>query len=134
MAAHLYVAHLPYALILVGAGLDALGVATASEPRRRWAGHLLILGASLALAAFATGQAAVPYSLARPQANAAAIEAHSLWGGTGVWLLAIAGGLRAAWRHHLHGARGWANLALGVGSGLLIVAITRSGLAIAHGG
>jgi uncharacterized membrane protein len=130
---HLFVAHVPYTLILVGAGLDLIGVLTGNEQRRRWGGVLLMLGAFAALVAFFTGQAAVAHAFARPQANYAQIDAHMQWGGAGVWLLAIGGGLRAAWRYRLQGIYGWINLGAAIGSALLIAGITYSGLGIAHG-
>jgi uncharacterized membrane protein len=123
----------PFTLILAGTLIDVVGVARQDEVQRRWGGVLLMLGAALALTAFFTGQGAVPVAFARPQPNFAAIEAHTQWGGAGVWLIAIGGGLRAAWRHRLYGTYGWINLGLAVVSSLLIVAITYSGLAIAHG-
>jgi uncharacterized membrane protein len=134
LAVHLFVAHLPYALIVFGALVDLIGALRQNEAWRRFGGVLLMAGAFPALLAFFTGQAAVAHAFARPQANFAAIEAHSQWGGAGVWVLAIGGGLRAAWRRHLRGSRGWITLAIGLVSALLIVAITQSGLAIAHGG
>jgi uncharacterized membrane protein len=131
---HLYVAHAPYTLILLGAGLDLFGVVTGREPHRQWAGVLLMLGALGAFVAFFTGQAAVPYALARGQAVYPLVEVHSQWGGAGVWVLVVCGGLRAAWRHRVQGPYGWANLGTALISAALIVAITRSGFAIAHGG
>jgi uncharacterized membrane protein len=131
---HLFVAHAPITLILVGAGVDVLGALRGDEQQRRWGGVLLMLGAAAALLAFFTGQGAVPYAFARPQPNYAQIDAHTQWAGAAVWLLAIGGGLRAVWRHHLRGLYGWINLAIGLVSGLLIIGITYSGLAIAHGG
>jgi uncharacterized membrane protein len=130
---HLWVAHVPFTLILVGTLFDLIGTARRDEAQRRWGGALLMVGAFAALAAFFTGQGAIPFAFARPQANYAAIEAHTQWGGVGVWLLAIGGGLRAAWRHHLYGIYGWINLGIALVSSLLIIAITYSGLGIAHG-
>jgi len=131
---HLFVAHAPFVLILTGAAIDLFGALTRSDERRRWAGTLLILGSAAALLAFFTGSAALVHAFSRPQADHGAIEAHSQWAGAGVWLLVIAGGLRAAWRFHVRGLYGWINLALAVLSGLLVVGITISGIRIAHGG
>jgi uncharacterized membrane protein len=41
---HLFVAHFPVVLFLVGAGADLLGAAMGSASTRRAAGTLLILG------------------------------------------------------------------------------------------
>src|SRR5690606_31052651 len=53
---HLFIVHFPVALVLVGAAVDLVGVATASPPTRRWGGILVMLGAVAALLAFWTGQ------------------------------------------------------------------------------
>jgi uncharacterized membrane protein len=131
---HLFVAHVPYTLILAGAGLDLFGMVTRDARHRRLGGALLIAGSLAALAAFFTGQAALGYAFARPGADHMRIEAHTLWCGAAVWLIAVGGGLRAAWRNRLDGAHGWINLAAAMASALLIIGITHSGLRIAHGG
>jgi uncharacterized membrane protein len=132
--AHLFVAHVPYTLILAGAALDLFGVVARDVRYRRWGGALLIAGAAAAMVAFFTGQAALGHAYARPSPDHARIDAHTQWGGAAVWLLAIGGGLRAAWRRRLDGVHGWVNLAAALVSALLILAITHSGLRIAHGG
>lgn len=53
MPLHLFVAHFPVVLFLVGAGADLLGAAMGSASTRRAAGALLILGGVLALLAAA---------------------------------------------------------------------------------
>jgi uncharacterized membrane protein len=131
---HLFVAHLPFALILVGAGVDLWGALARNPERRRWGGFLLMLGAFGALLAFFTGQGAIAYSFGRARPDFAAVEAHTQWAGAAVWPIVIAGGLRVAWRRRLDGVHGWITLAAGLLSALLIVGITMSGLAIAHGG
>jgi uncharacterized membrane protein len=133
MPLHLFLVHFPVALIVVGAAADVVGAALQSREARRWAGVLLILGALFAVAAFLTGQSALaalgPF---RPE-SFARVETHTQWGGAGVWALAIAGGLRAAWRGRLEGVVGWVTLGLAVLSAVLVIAISTSGTAIAHG-
>jgi uncharacterized membrane protein len=132
MAAHLYLVHLPFALLLAGFALDAIGAALSDGMVRRTAGWLLIAGSLAALLAFATG----PGALGRfgPATSAPVVESHTQWGSAGVWPIAIAGLLRLMWRARLSGSHGWANLALAALAAGLVTAITRSGLAIAHGG
>jgi len=135
LPAHLFVVHFPVALVVTGALLDALGALGGRAEARRWGGILLMIGGGAALLAFWTGQGALDRLgggvalLASP-----VVEAHTQWGGAGVWPLAGAGMLRAAWRSRLDGAYGWANLAAALVAALLAVAITLSGVAIRHGG
>ena len=49
MSPHLFLAHFPVVLFVVGAGLDLFGVALGNRDARRWAGSLVILGALAAL-------------------------------------------------------------------------------------
>lgn len=133
MTAHLFIAHFPVALITVGAAADVLGAATRREGLRRAAGWLLVLGAAAALLAFFTGQGAYGAALSRVDPGSPRLEAHTQWGGAGVWALAAAGGLRLAWRERLEGAPGWITLALAVVSAALVIAISLSGTAISHG-
>jgi uncharacterized membrane protein len=132
MPTHLFVVHFPVALLVVGAAADLTGAALRSEATRRWAGALLIGGALAAAVAFLTGQSAA-FTLGRDPETYLRLESHTQWAGPGLWLLIIAGGLRAVWRNRLTGATGWATLALALLSAALIVAIALSGSAIAHG-
>ncbi|HET8654600.1 MAG TPA: DUF2231 domain-containing protein [Longimicrobiaceae bacterium] len=132
MPIHLFVVHFPVAFIVVGAIADVAGAVFRSEGTRRWAGTLLILGAVFALAAFLTGQAALS-ALGPAREGGPRIEAHTQWGAVGVWVLVVAGGLRAAWRQRLRGATGWVMLALAILSAMLVVGIATSGTAILHG-
>jgi uncharacterized membrane protein len=131
MPIHLFVVHFPVALLVVGAAADLAGAALRSEPIRRWAGALLIGGSIAAAIAFFTGQGAAS-TLGRDPETYLRLESHTQWGGPGVWILIIAGGLRAVWRNRLHGATGWATLALALLSAALVVAIALSGAAISH--
>lgn len=133
MPAHLFLAHFPLALLVVGAAADAVGVAVGSMPVRRWAGVLLMLGAAAALLAFLTGSGALSDLLGRVPPGHPRIEAHTQWGGAGIWLLVGTGMLRAVWREHLSGPRGWVCLAAALVSALLVVAVSLSGTAISHG-
>jgi len=132
MAAHHWIVHFPLALLVTGAGADLVGVATRDERLRRWATPLLVLGAAAALLAFFTGQGAMMMLQGGP-ASAEGVEAHTRWGATAVWPLALAGGLRLAWRRRLAGAHGWALLAAGLVSTILVVAIAGTGMAVGHG-
>jgi uncharacterized membrane protein len=134
MARHLFLAHFPIALLVLGAAADLYGAALSSAPARRWAGTLLMAGAVGALLAFLTGQGALPDALTRTPPPYARVEAHTQWGGAGVWLLVGAGALRLAWRRRLSGLHGWALLVAAVGSAALVIAIAATGTAIAHGG
>lgn len=135
MPIHLFIVHFPVALVLVGAAVDLVGVATASPPTRRWGGILVMLGAVAALLAFWTGQGALS-ALASEGAFAhlPAVESHAQMGAVGVWAVAVAGGLRALWRSRLVGFYGWINLALALLAALVAIGITLTGTAIRHGG
>lgn len=129
---HLFLAHFPVALLVAGAGAELLGVLFRHRELRRWAGWLLVLGAVGAVLAWSTGEGARQEVLARPGPPWERLEAHTRWGGAGVWALVGAGALRAAWRHHLEGPRGWILAALALLSALLVGAIANSGTAISH--
>lgn len=134
MPAHLFLIHFPVALVVVGAMLDVIGALGGRPDARRWGGAFLIMGAAAALLAFWTGQAALDHLAGgAPLLGSPVVEAHTQWGGAGVWPLAGAGMLRAAWRSRLDGLHGWVNLAAAVVAALLVVAITLSGTAIRHG-
>ena len=83
MPLHLFVAHFPVALFLLGAGVDLLGAATDNAATRRMAGALLIVGGVLALLAFITGQGALDAVLERFPAGSPRIEMHTQWGAVG---------------------------------------------------
>lgn len=131
---HLFLAHFPVALLVVGAAADVVGVALRSERIRGFAGVLLMLGGLAALLTFLTGQDALARALSRVSPVNPALEAHTQWGGAGVWVLVGGAVLRGLWRDSLDGARGWLLLAAAVASAALVVAISVSGTAIAHGG
>lgn len=133
MTAHVWLAHFPAALIVTGATADVLGAATRRPGLRATAGALLVLGAAAALASFLTGQGALMAAAARIGAANPHVEAHTQWGGAGVWPLAALGLLRFAWRKRLDGVHGWALLAAAIVSAALVLAIVASGLRIAHG-
>lgn len=133
MPVHLFLAHFPVVLFLLGAGLDLAGVMAGSAERRRQAGHLLVLGALAALLVFFTGQDALASLLMRERPDPDVLDVHTQWGGAGVWALVGAGALRAAWRTQLAGPRGWINLGSAVAAAALAIAITLSGSAIQHG-
>jgi uncharacterized membrane protein len=130
---HLWIAHAPLVLIVLGAAADLTGAATGQQQWRRWATPLLLFGAAAALAAFATGQGAAAHAFARQPPQFARIDVHAQLGGAAVWVLVVMGGLRAAWRRHLSGPSGWINLAAALVAAVLVIVITYSGLAIAHG-
>ena len=133
MTVHVWLAHFPVALIVVGAAADVVGAATGRQGLRKGAGALLMLGAAAALLTFLTGQGALMAAGARIGAANPHVEAHTQWGGAGVWPLVVLGFLRAAWRNRFDGVYGWALVAAAVASAVLVVAIVASGLAIAHG-
>lgn len=133
MPIHLFLAHFPVVLFVVGAGIDAAGAAVGDGARRRLGGQLLIAGALAALLVFFTGQGALSALLMRERPSPELLEAHTQWGGAGVWALVGAGALRAAWRNQLGGTRGWINLAVALAAAALCIAITLSGSAIQHG-
>lgn len=133
--AHLFWAHFPVVLLVVGAGADLWGALLRREGIRRWAGALLVLGGAAALAAVLTGPGALEAALPRlgvvgPAADR--VEAHTRWGGAGVWVLAGAAALRAAWRNRLDGTHGWLLAAAALASALVALGITASGIRIAH--
>jgi uncharacterized membrane protein len=133
VTAHVWLAHFPVALIATGAAADTVGAATRREGLRRGAGALLVLGAAAALLSFLTGQGALMAAAARIGAANPHLEAHTQWGGAGVWPVAALGLLRFAWRKRVDGVHGWLLLAAAVVSAALVLAIVASGLAIAHG-
>lgn len=131
MTAHHWIVHFPVALLLAGATADLAGALVRDPAPRRWATPLLVLGAAAALLAFLTGQGAL---LMMPGGEAAgpALEAHTQWGGSGIWPIAAAGGLRLAWRRRLEGPHGWALLGVALVSALVAVLISSSGMGLAH--
>jgi uncharacterized membrane protein len=134
---HLWVAHFPVALIVTGAAADVAGALLGRTGPRRWAGTLLVLGGIAALLAMLTGTGALEAALPRlgvVGAGAERVEAHAQWGGAGVWVLAGAAALRAAWRNRLDGWHGWALAGAAAVSAALVLAVSASGSAIAHGG
>lgn len=134
---HLFVAHFPVALLVTGAAADLWGAVLRRPGVRRWAGGLLVLGAAAALVALFTGQGALDAALPRLGVvgeGAERVEAHTRWGGAGVWVLGGAGALRAAWRDRLDGPRGWLLATAALVSALLVLGITASGTLIAHAG
>jgi len=100
---------------------------------RRAGGVLLIAGSAAALLTFLTGQGALMFAAARIGAGNPHVEAHTQWGGAGVWLLVALGFVRAVWRDRLEGVHGWALLAAALASAALVTMIVASGLAISHG-
>ncbi|HEU0053467.1 MAG TPA: DUF2231 domain-containing protein, partial [Longimicrobium sp.] len=86
--AHLWLAHFPVALLLVGAAADAAGAALRDPRVRRFATVLLVLGAALAVAAFLAGQGALFRVQGRLAPGDPRLDAHTQWGGAGVWALA----------------------------------------------
>ena len=132
MPFHLFVAHFPVVLFLVGAGADIVGAATQSGATRRTAGALLIWAGVMTLLAFLTGQGALQAVLEQFPAGSPRIEAHTQWGAVGTWVLGGLALLRALWRDRLDGVYGWANLAGALLAGVIVVGITLSGSAISH--
>ncbi|HET7234039.1 MAG TPA: DUF2231 domain-containing protein [Longimicrobium sp.] len=133
MTAHVWLAHFPVALIVTGAAADVLGAVTKRPGFRTVAGALLMLGAAAALLSFLTGQGALMAAAARIGPANPHVEAHTQWGGAGVWPLAASGLLRVAWRDRVDGIHGWVLLAAAVVSAALVLAIVASGVAISHG-
>ena len=133
MNAHLFLAHFPVALILVGAAADLAGALAGRERVREFAGALLILGGAFALLAFFTGGGALAEAMTRVPPGDPRLEAHPQWGAVGTWVLVGGAGLRAAWRRSLAGARGWVLLAVALASAAVVAGIAVSGHAIAHG-
>jgi uncharacterized membrane protein len=133
MPLHLFVVHFPVALLVVGAAVDLIGTAAASPGLRRVAGGLLILGAFATLLAFATGGPALSHLLLSRPPGDPIVESHTQWGSAGLWVIAIAGAVRALWRDRLTGPAGWPNLLLALLSAAVVIGITSSGLAIRHG-
>ena len=134
MPIHLFLVHFPVALIVVGAAADLAGALTGKAEARRWAGVLLVLGSVAAALAFFTGGGALSYALARVSPVDPRLEAHTQWGGAGVWPLVAGGALRLAWRRRLNGVHGWVLLAAALLCAALVVAISVSGTRVSHGG
>lgn len=137
MPAHLFVAHFPVALLVVGAAADVWGLVLQRPAVRRWAGVLLVLGGLAALLALVTGQGALDAALPRLGVvgeGADRVEVHTRWGGAGLWVLVGAAALRAVWRDRLEGPRGWLLAAVAVASAAVVVGITVSGTLISHTG
>ncbi len=132
MPLHLFIAHFPLALIVLGAAADLLGTVLRREGLRRWAGTLLIAGAAFALLALVSGARAMSVVLSQPDPPYQLVAQHSQWGGAAIWPLAGGGVLRAIWRGRLTGIHGWLLLALAIVSAVLIVFISISGVAISH--
>jgi len=130
---HLLLVHFPLALLCAGTVLDVAGAVTRSDPARRGAGVLLILGSVFALLAFLTGQGAVAPVLARLHPGDPRLEIHAQWGAVGSWVVAAGGALRALWWNRLGGAHGLLTLAVAAASAVLIIFVSLSGLAISHG-
>jgi uncharacterized membrane protein len=132
MTLHLYFAHLPLVLIVIGAAADAAGALARNERLRAWAGSLLVLGAIAAMLALLTGAGAMSLVLSQPDPPYQRVAEHSQWAGAAIWPLAGAGVLRALWRRRLSGPHGWALLAAALISAAIVLYIGASGLAIAH--
>jgi uncharacterized membrane protein len=133
VTAHLYLAHFPFVLVLLGAGADLAGTLAGNERVRGFAGALLILGGLFALLAFFTGGGALAEAAGRFPPGDPRLEAHPQWGAVGTWALVGGAGLRAAWRRSLHGARGWVLLAVALASAAVVTGIAVTGMRIAHG-
>jgi uncharacterized membrane protein len=133
MTAHHWLVHLPLALLVLGAAADLVGAATATPAARRWATPLLVAGAAAVLAAFLTGQGAMLMTQAGHVGDPR-LETHAQWGGSAVWPIAAAGGLRLAWRSRLNGPAGGVLAAAAAVSAGLALLVVRSGLLLAHGG
>lgn len=131
MPLHLVLVHFPVGLLVVGAIVDLVGTLAGREGTRRWAGAMLMIGAAAALLAFLSGENAL-LTLGREIETQQRVEVHTQWAGVGIWLLMIAGGLRAAWRNRLDGAQKWITLGMAVLSALLVLGISLSGTAINH--
>jgi uncharacterized membrane protein len=133
VTAHLWLAHFPVALVVTGVAADVAGALWKRDGLRTAAGALLVLGSAAALLSFLTGQGALMAAAARIGPANPHLEAHTQWGGAGVWPLAAFGLLRLAWRRRLDGVHGWVLLAASIASAALVIAIVASGLAISHG-
>lgn len=133
MSLHLFVAHFPLALILLGAAADLVGAVFSNGRVRSWAGTLLMIGAAAAVLSFLSGARAMGVALSQPGADYELIAVHSQWGGAAVWPLAGAGVLRAIWRTRTSGIHGWGLLAASMISAFLIIQISLTGAAISHG-
>jgi uncharacterized membrane protein len=133
MNAHLFLAHFPVALVLVGAAADLGGALSGREPVRAFAGVLLMVGGATALLAFFTGGGALADAVARVPPGDPRLDAHPQWGAVGTWVLVGGAALRAAWRRSLHGWRGWVLLGAALASAAVVTGIAATGHAIAHG-
>lgn len=133
MTAHIFLAHFPVALILIGALADLIAVTVRRPELRGFASSLLILGGACVLLSFLTGQSALDGIAARQPSGSMAIEAHQQWGAVGSWVVAASSGLRAMWRKQLDGPRGWALLVAAQVAALIVIGIATSGAAISHG-
>jgi uncharacterized membrane protein len=133
MNAHLFLAHFPVALVLVGAAADLGGVLAGRERVRAFAGVLLMVGGGFALLAFFTGGGALADAMTRVPPGDPRLDAHPQWGAVGTWALVGGAVLRAAWRRSLHGWRGWVLLTAALASAAVVTGIAATGHAIAHG-
>lgn len=132
MPAHLYLAHAPIGLVVIGAGADLLGVLLGREELRRWASSLVILGGVAAVLAFFSGSGALATMALRSPVEAERVAHHTQWAGAGVWVVVLAALARLRWRRSLHGATGWAALAAVLLAAFVLIGITHSGIAINH--
>lgn len=133
MTAHLFLVHFPVALIVSGVLVDLAGAATSDENSRIWGGRLLIVGGFLAFITFATGEGAKFAALVSQELDPNLLAQHEQWGSVGAWGLVIMAFLRALWRNHMDGPRGWLNAGLGVAGAALVIMITISGTLVRHG-
>ncbi|HEX8392547.1 MAG TPA: DUF2231 domain-containing protein [Longimicrobium sp.] len=133
MTPHIFVAHFPVALIMVGALADVYGVGLKRKELRGFASSLLILGGAFVLMSFMTGQGALDAAMARTPQGSIAIESHQQWGAVGTWVVVGTAALRAAWRRSLDGARGYGLLAAALLAAAVVTGIAISGSTIAHG-
>jgi uncharacterized membrane protein len=129
---HLYIAHAPIGLVVLGAGADLLGVLLRREDLRRWASSLVILGGAGAVLAFLTGSGALATMALRSSLEAERVAHHTQWASVGVWVVALATLARLRWRRALNGGTGWAALAAAIMAAAVMIGIMLSGMAINH--
>lgn len=133
MNVHLFVVHFPVSFVLLAAVLEALGVALGDAELRYWGWRFLLVGAIAIFIAFVTGEGAKLDALGPGGVDIQRIATHEQWGSVGIWAIVGAALMRTLWRHHVHGARAWANLLIVVAAAGLVIMITISGTLVRHG-
>jgi uncharacterized membrane protein len=130
---HSLLAYLPATLLASGAILDLVGTGGARPDLRRAATWLVGLGAVAAVATFLSGNAATHQPGLRAEEIRASLELHTFFGAVGAFGLTALAGLRVLQRRRGSAPPSWRLAALSVSAAAVAIAVTYTGLSIAHG-